>query len=121
VFLRSRVLAGSLSLALALALAASATAADRPRYDVPSGFTRCAGATAWNGFFKWASVHDTSCRYARDFMRAYARAADDGPMPRRLRGFSCRLRFWRNDDGDVYASRHRCVRREVVVRFYGMV
>ena len=31
------------------------------------------------------------------------------------------IRYWRNQEGDVYASRHRCARRAVVVRFYGMV
>jgi hypothetical protein len=106
---------------VAVALAANAGATGRPRYDVPAGFTRCAHAAAWNGFFKWASVRSTSCRYAANFMRAYARAVDDdGVMPRRVRGFRCRIRYWKNEDGDVYASRHRCVRRAVVVRFYGM-
>ena len=42
-------------------------------------------------------------------------------MPRRLRGFTCAIRYWTNDDGDVYASRHRCRRRHVIIRFYGMV
>jgi hypothetical protein len=42
-------------------------------------------------------------------------------MPRIVGRFRCRLRFWRNDDGEVYASRHRCRRGRVVVRFYGMV
>jgi hypothetical protein len=106
----------------ALLAAASAGAAEKPRYDVPKGFTRCADATAWNGFFKWASVDHTSCRYAENFMRAYARAVpDDGTMPRSVRGFDCSIRTWRNEDGDVYASRHRCERGRVVVRFYGMV
>jgi hypothetical protein len=102
--------------------AAGAAAADKPRYDVPAGFERCADATAWNGFFKWASVDHTSCRYAADFMRAYARAVpNDGTMPREVRSFHCSIRYWRNEDGDVYASRHRCERGRVVVRFYGMV
>jgi hypothetical protein len=115
-----RALAGALL--VTLACAASAGAADRPRYDVPAGFTRCAHATAWHGFFKWASQRHTSCRYASDFMRAYARAVpDSGAMPRRVRGFDCAVRYFKNDDGDVYASRHRCVRRRVTVRFYGMV
>jgi hypothetical protein len=104
-----------------LGVAGVAVAADAPRYDVPSGFTRCARATAWNGFFKWASVRRTTCRRAARFMRAYARAAETGPMPRVVGRFRCRLRFWHNDDGDVYASRHRCRRGEVVIRFYGMV
>ena len=54
-------------------------------------------------------------------MRAYGHDAADGPMPREERGFRCTIRYWKNADGDVYASRHRCVRRHVVVRFYGMV
>jgi len=102
-------------------LATMAVAADRPRYDVPPGFTRCSQATAWNGFFKWASVRRTTCRHAARFMRTYAHGAETGPMPRRLGGFRCRIRFWRNEDGDVYASRHRCRRGPVAVRFYGMV
>jgi hypothetical protein len=114
-----RTLAASLLVALASGTSASASAG--PAYDVPSGFTRCAHATAWNGFFKWASARRTTCRHAEEFMRAYARAAESGPMPRRLRGFTCTIRYWTNDDGDVYASRHRCQRRRVVVRFYGAV
>jgi hypothetical protein len=107
---------------LSLAVSSGAAAADKPRYDVPKGFERCAQATAWNGFFKWASVENTSCRYAANFMRAYARAIpDDGTMPRHVRGFDCSIRYSRNEDGDVYASRHRCERGRVVVRFYGMV
>jgi hypothetical protein len=107
---------------VSLAAAAGAGAADKPRYDVPTGFERCAQATAWNGFFKWASVDHTSCRYAANFMRAYARAIpDDGTMPHHVRGFDCSIRDWKNEDGDVYASRHRCERGRVVVRFYGMV
>jgi len=70
--IRPRALASALL--AALILATSASAADPPRYDVPAGFIRCPRATAWNGFFKWASVDRTSCRYAADFMRAYARA-----------------------------------------------
>ena len=54
-------------------------------------------------------------------MHAYARAARSGPMPRRLRGFACRIRYWRNEDGEIYASRHRCARDCVIVRFYGVV
>ncbi len=105
-----------------LAAAGPAQAADRPRYDVPAGFTKCAGARAWNGFFKWASVHDASCRRAADFMRAYARAARDSPaMPRAVRGHRCAIREWRTAEGDIYATRHRCTRGTVVIRFYGMV
>jgi hypothetical protein len=114
-----RALAGALVVALACAVSAGAT--DAPHYDVPSGFARCTHATAWNGFFKWASVRHTSCRYAANFMRAYARAVpDDGTMPQRVRGFRCRMRYWKNGNGDVYASRHRCVRSRLIVRFYGM-
>ncbi len=101
--------------------AAEAGAADAPRYDVPAGYHRCPHATAWNGFFKWASARDTSCRRAARFIRAYARAAADDGMPRHVRGFDCRIRFWRNADGDIYASRHVCGGDDVVVRFYGMV
>ena len=106
---------------VALAASPSALAADGPRYDVPAGFTRCPHATAWNGFFKWASAQGASCRYARDFMHAYAHDAENGTMPRHERGFRCSIHYWKNTDGDVYASRHRCVRRQTVVRFYGMV
>lgn len=108
-------------LVVSLLLATMALAADAPRYDVPSGFTRCSEAMAWNGFFKWASVRHTNCRRAARFMRGYARVAQAGPMPRRVSGYRCRVRFWENDDGDVYASRHRCRRGRVLVRFYGMV
>ena len=104
-----------------LVLAAHAAADDRPRYDVPPGFTRCPQAVAWNGFFKWASVRHATCRFAAKFMRDYADEAADGPMPRGVRGFRCRIRYWRNEEGDIYASRHSCVRCSVVVRFYGMV
>ncbi len=104
-----------------LLLVGSAAAADAPRYDVPAGFKRCPQATAWNGFFKWASTHGPSCRYAATFMRAYARGAQDGPMPRAVSGFRCRIRYWRNEEGEIYASRHRCERRSAVIRFYGTV
>jgi len=103
-----------------LALAPPVVAAE-PRYDVPAGFTKCPRAKAWNGFFKWASVYRTTCRRAARFMRAYAAEAAAGDMPTRVGYFRCRLRFWRNADGDIYASRHRCERGTVVIRFYGMV
>ena len=77
--------------------------------------------TVWNGFFKWVSARHASCRRARAVLRAYAAKAGSGPMPRRVLGFRCNIKYWRNDDGDIYASRHRCARRAVVVRFYGMV
>jgi hypothetical protein len=60
-------------LAAALVLATYAGAADRPRYDLPRGYTRCPDAKAWNGFFKWASVRRATCRHAANFIRAYAR------------------------------------------------
>lgn len=113
-----RILASGIAFLL---LASNASASDAPRYDVPSGYTRCAQAQAWNGFFKWASVRNTSCRHAAAFMRAYAREAERGPMPRRVHGFQCRIRYWRNDEGEIYASRHRCSRRTAIVRFYGTV
>ena len=108
-------------LALSLGVSAPASAADPPRYDVPSGYLRCPKVTAWNGFFKWVSARHASCRRARAFLRAYAKKAEQGPMPRRLGDFRCRIRYWRNEEGDVYASRHRCRRGRVVIRFYGMV
>jgi hypothetical protein len=42
-------------------------------------------------------------------------------MPRHVAGYRCRIRYWRDGDGDVYASRHVCTRRAVTIRFYGMV
>jgi hypothetical protein len=117
---RIRLAAAVSTVSVALALAPGAAATERPRYDVPGGYIRCPAARAWNGFFKWASVRRTTCRYAADFMRAYAAKAAGGQMPRCLRGFRCRIRFWRNADGDIYASRHSCTRRAVTVRFYGM-
>jgi hypothetical protein len=106
--------------ALALAPPVAAVAADRPHYDVPPGFVRCPRAQAENGFFKWASVQRTTCRAASAFMVAYAARAADGPMPRRLHGYRCAIRYWRNADGDIYASRHACRRGAVAIRFYGM-
>jgi hypothetical protein len=100
----------------------AAAADDLPRYDVPAGYVKCPTAQAWNGFFKWASVRRTSCRRARRFMRAYGeRAEASSVMPRAVSGFRCRIRYWRNADGDVYASRHACARGRVAIRFYGMV
>ncbi|WP_028060929.1 hypothetical protein [Candidatus Solirubrobacter pratensis] len=106
--------------ALALALAAPAGADAGPHYDVPPGYTRCPGAEAWHGFFKWASAEHASCRAAARFMRAYAAHAGDR-MPTRVDGFRCRIHYWRNEDGDIYASRHTCARGREIVRFYGMV
>jgi hypothetical protein len=108
------------AIVIALALPAGAVAADGPHYIVPAGFVRCARVKAAGGFFKWASVEHATCRAAADFMTAYARAAGDGPMPRRLRGYRCAIRYWRNGDGEIYASRHSCRRDSVAIRFYGM-
>ncbi len=104
-----------------LLLAGPAHAATGPRYDVPSGYTRCVHAKAWNGFFKWASQQHTTCRRAASFMRSYAAHADGPRMPRRVDGYACRIHYWRTDEGDIYASRHVCARRGVTIRFYGMV
>jgi hypothetical protein len=104
-----------------LALAAPAGAATRgPRYDVPAGYTRCPDAKAWHGFFKWATVDHASCREAARVMRDYAAKAARR-MPRSVDGYRCRVYYWRNEDGDVYASRHTCRHGAAVVRFYGMV
>jgi hypothetical protein len=106
----------------ALVSAPGAAAGDPPRYDVPDGYVKCPRAKAWDGFFKWASVRRTTCRRASRFMRAYGeRAEAAGTMPRAVSGFRCRIRYWRNAEGDVYASRHSCVRDRAIVRFYGMV
>jgi hypothetical protein len=110
----------SLALGLAPPPARAARPASGPRYDVPHGFTRCPDAKAWHGFFKWASAGGTSCREAARFMRAYAGQAGDR-MPKAVGGYRCRIFYWRNDDGDIYASRHTCTRNGEVVRFYGMV
>lgn len=109
------------ALAIGLLLAGAAQAADGPRYDVPPGFTRCPRAVAWHGFFKWASERHTTCRATARFMRDYAERADGPRMPRRVDGFRCRIRYWRNEDGDIYASRHVCTCGDVTIRFYGMV
>ena len=115
-------LAVAAAVVMALVLAPSAPAAtDPPHYDVPPGFTRCPQAKAEGGFFKWASEQRTSCRAAAAFMADYAKAASDGPLPRRLHGYRCDIRYWRNADGDIYASRHACRRSAVAIRFYGMV
>ena len=103
-------------------LAPPALAGDLPRYDVPAGYVKCARAKAWNGFFKWASARRTSCAQASRFLRRYGdRAETSGELPRSVDGFHCRLRYWRNEEGDTYASRHTCTRGRVIVRFYGMV
>jgi hypothetical protein len=90
-----------------------------PHYDVPKGYTKCAEAKAWNGFFKWASTKHATCAHAAAFMKDYAAAADGLALPRRVDGYECSIRYWRDDEGEVYASRHTCSRGRVVVRFYG--
>jgi hypothetical protein len=105
----------------ALVLAGPAHAATGPRYDVPQGFTRCANAHALHGFFKWASQRHVTCRRAAAFMRDYAEHAGGARMPRHVAGYDCRIHYWRNEDGDVYASRHVCARGDLTIRFYGMV
>jgi hypothetical protein len=102
-----------------LAAPARAVAAG-PHYDVPAGFTRCARAEAWHGFFKWASARHTTCAATARFMRTYAERADGPTMPRRAAGFACRIRYWRDGEGNIYASRHVCTRGDVTIRFYGM-
>jgi hypothetical protein len=117
-----RRLTAATAAALTLALTTGAAAADRPRYDVPAGYKRCPAATALGGFFKWASVRHATCAHAAAFMRAYGAAEVRAEqMPRRLRGYACDIRYWRNADGDIYASRHACRRGTVTIRFYGMV
>jgi hypothetical protein len=111
----------AVAVGLTLGFASSPAAHAGPRYDVPAGYDRCRGVAAWNGFFKLVSVRHTTCRRAQRFLRAYATAADRGPMPRRGRGFRCVIRYWRNEEGDIFASRHRCLRDRAVIRFYGMV
>src|SRR3954471_8819297 len=97
-------------LALGLAMPASAAAADRPHYDVPPGFTRCPGAKAAGGFYKWAAEQRTTCQPASALMAADASAARDAAMPRHVEGYRCDIRYWRSADGDIYASRHACRR-----------
>ena len=104
-----------------LLCASPARAAAGPHYDVPAGFVRCPHALAWHGFFKWASARHASCRSAAHFIREYADHAGGPTMPRHVAGYTCRIHYWRNDDGDIYASRHVCTRGHVTIRFYGMV
>ena len=42
-------------------------------------------------------------------------------MPRRVGEYTCRIHYWRTDEGDIYASRHVCPRDRATIRFYGMV
>jgi hypothetical protein len=116
-----RLLLAALAGVLVLCAAAPAPASGGPRYDVPDGFRRCPHVGAENGFFKWASVRHTTCRRGGALVRAYAAAMARTELPRRVRGYRCRIRVWRNADGDIYASRQVCARGRVVVRFYGMV
>jgi hypothetical protein len=106
---------------IALLPTSIAQADDGPHYDVPAHFTRCPHAVAWNGFFKWVSERNASCRGARHFVRVYAAHAGGPRMPRHVAGYSCRIHYWRDADGDIYASRHTCTRGLVTIRFYGMV
>jgi hypothetical protein len=92
-----------------------------PHHDVPAGFTRCPHAIAWNGFFKWASERHTNCRAVRRYMRLYAAHASGPRMPRHVGGYHCRIYYWRNEDAEIYASRHTCRPGPVTIRFYGMV
>ncbi len=98
-----------------------ALGAAAPRYDVPQGFTRCSQAVAWHGFFKWASERHTDCRAVARYLREYAAHADGPSMPRSVAGYRCQIHYWRDDDGNAYASRHVCTRGKVTIRFYGMV
>jgi hypothetical protein len=91
-----------------------------PRYDVPHGFTRCAQATAWHGFFKWASERHATCASTARFMRVYAKHAGS-TLPREVDGYRCTIHYWRDDEGEIYASRHVCIRHGTTIRFYGMV
>ena len=79
----------------------------------------CPGVQAWNSFFSHVSVSGAGCRRAARFVHAYAKAAVGRDMPRRVAGLRCTIRFRRNADGDVYASRHTCVRGPVAIRFRG--
>jgi hypothetical protein len=106
--------------AVLMGLVFPASAVAGPRYDVPPGFTRCPHAEAWHGFFKWASARNENCRDAGRFMRRYAERAG-ATMPRSVAGYRCRIHYWRNEEGDIYASRHVCRRGETAIRFYGMV
>jgi hypothetical protein len=106
---------------VALMLTHVAQAADRPRYEVPAGFTRCPHAVAWHGFFKWASARHAGCAAVHRYMRVYAAHASGPRMPRHLAGYACRIHYWRDADGSIYASRHTCTNGRRAIRFYGMV
>jgi hypothetical protein len=104
-----------------LVFTGAASGAAGPRYDVPRGFTRCSHAVAWHGFFKWASERRTNCHAVARYVRAYAAHASGPSMPRNVAGYRCRIRFWRDQAGDIYASRQVCRHGSVTIRFYGMV
>lgn len=104
-----------------LAATPAVAAAAGPRYDVPRGFTRCAHATAWHGFFKWASARHATCTATKRLMRTYAAHVDGSTMPRTVAGYTCHVRYWRDAEDTIYASRHVCTRGHTTVRFYGMV
>ena len=104
-----------------LAAAPAQAAAAGPHYDVPRGFTRCAHAVAWHGFFRWASARHTTCTATTRFLRTYAAHASGPTMPRRVAGYTCRIDYWRDAEGNIYASRHLCTRADVTIRFYAMV
>ena len=104
-----------------LVFTGAALGAGGPRYEVPRGFTRCSQAVAWHGFFKWASERRTDCRAVARFLRAYATHASAPNMPRNVARYRCEMRYWRDKDGDIYASRHVCRHGSVTIRFYGMV
>lgn len=105
---------------MAVTAAAIGLMSASPHYVVPHGYTRCPHATAWHGFFKWASERHTSCAAAEHFMRVYGDHAG-AHLPREVAGYRCQIHYWRDDDGQIYASRHICTRDRVTIRFYGMV
>src|SRR5215813_6141538 len=82
-----RVALGAPAPLLLAALALSGS----PHYDVPHGYTRCADAKAWHGFFKWASAKDASCHETQRFMRAYAEKAGGDALPTRVDGYRCKI------------------------------
>jgi hypothetical protein len=109
------------ALLMGLVFTGTALGAPGPRYDVPPGVTRCSHAVAWHGFFKWASERRTDCRTVARYLRAYAAHASGPSMPRNVAAYRCRIRYWRDTEGDIYASRRVCRHGSVTIRFYGMV
>src|SRR3954466_12599283 len=100
-------------LTIGVLVAPAQAVAAGPHYDVPRGFTRCAHAVAWHGFFKWASARHTTCTATARFMRTYAAHADGPPMPRGVAAYSSRIHYWRDAEATRYASRHVCTRGDV--------